>query len=126
MHEFEKNYIECRLFIIGDREVGKKSFIEKLLGIPSTSLLRNMEAEKEYNQKLCQLLIQTQQYEEDLKSISNQKFSSTAYDSNSTNDFNRTRSDEMLKFYKTRKTFDINRKFLDFNPFNLEEKKINI
>ena len=29
----------------------------------------------------------------------------------------------MLKFYKTRKTFDVNRKFLDYNPFDLEEKK---
>ena len=123
MHEYEKDYIECRLFIIGDREVGKKSFIEKLLSIPSTSLLRNMEAEKEYNQKLCELLLETQQNEDELKGITNNKFSSTVYDSNFSKDFNRTRSDEMLKFYKTRKTFDVNRKFLDYNPFDLEEKK---
>ena len=44
-----KEYIECRVFILGDEKVGKKSFVKKFLNLPCTSIIRNMEAEEEYN-----------------------------------------------------------------------------
>ena len=34
--ESEKTYIECRIFVLGERNVGKKSFINRLLNLPST------------------------------------------------------------------------------------------
>ena len=56
MKPFEKNYLECRFYIIGDREVGKKSFIDRLLNIPSTSLLRDVKAEEEFKSEINKLL----------------------------------------------------------------------
>ena len=44
-----KEYIECRIFILGDEKVGKKSFVKKILNLPCTSIIRNKEAEEEYN-----------------------------------------------------------------------------
>ena len=52
MKTYDKNYLECRFYIIGDRDVGKKSFIERLLNIPCTSLLRNINAEKYFKDKI--------------------------------------------------------------------------
>ena len=56
MKPFEKNYLECRFYLIGDREVGKKSFIDRLLSIPSTSLLRNIKAEEQFKTEINKLL----------------------------------------------------------------------
>ena len=56
MKPFEKNYLECRFFLIGDREVGKKSFIERLLSIPSTSVIRNVKAEESFKREIHKLL----------------------------------------------------------------------
>ena len=56
MKTYDKNYLECRFYIIGDRDVGKKSFIERLLNIPCTSLLRNIKAEKYFKDKITKLL----------------------------------------------------------------------
>ena len=56
MKTYDKNYLECRFYIIGDRDVGKKSFIERLLNIPCTSLLRNINAEKYFKDKITKLL----------------------------------------------------------------------
>ena len=53
--ESEKTYIECRLFILGERNVGKKSFIGKLLNVSSTSMIRNHEAENDFKKKLEEL-----------------------------------------------------------------------
>ena len=44
-----KEYIECRIFILGDEKVGKKSFVKKFLNLPCTTIIRNKEAEEEYN-----------------------------------------------------------------------------
>ena len=49
MSEPLKEYIECRIFILGDEKVGKKSFTNKILNLPCTSIVRNQEAEEEYN-----------------------------------------------------------------------------
>ena len=65
MNEYEKNYIECRLFILGDRNVGKKSFIEKLISVPSTSLIRNIEAEKEFNKVLEKIAEENEEQNEE-------------------------------------------------------------
>ena len=49
MSEHSREYIECRIFILGDEKVGKKSFVNKILNLPCTSVIRNEEAEEEYN-----------------------------------------------------------------------------
>ena len=122
MQEYEKNYIECRFFILGDRNVGKKSFIERLLNVPSTSLLRNIEAENEFNNTLYNLMKENELLEEELMNIN--KFNSTTNDNFSTiKKLNRTRSLEKFRFSKTRNNFDFKRKKLEYNPNNLEGKK---
>ena len=123
MQEYEKNYIECRFYVIGDRNVGKKSFIDRLLGVPSTSLIRNFEAEKEFNERLYELLAESQQYEDELMNINDNIFNSTVKEkSNTINNLNKTRNIEKYKFSKTRNNFDVHKKFLDYNPNNIEEK----
>ena len=126
MQEYEKNYIECRFFILGERNVGKKSFIEKLLNVPSTGLLRNLEAEKEFNDTLIELLKENEKFEEELRSvnINDNKFNSTTNDNfNSIKKLNRTKSFENYRFSKTRNNFDFKRKYLEYNPNDIEEKK---
>ena len=126
MQEYEKNYIECRFFIIGGRNVGKKSFIERLLYVPSTSLMRNYEAEKEFNKTLNELLNDNKKYEEELMNvnINPNKFNSTTNDNfNIVKKLNRTKSLEKERFSKTKNIFDFKRKYLDYNPGNLEGKQ---
>ena len=48
MSRIRKEYIECRLFILGDENVGKKSFVKKLLSLPCTGLVHDSFSEKEY------------------------------------------------------------------------------
>ena len=55
MNEYEKEYIEFRLILIGNEKVGKKSFINRLLKIPSTSTLRNMDIENAYKNQILKL-----------------------------------------------------------------------
>lgn len=52
MKNYKKEYIECRLIILGDDEVGKKSFINRLLNISSTTTIRNLELEKSYKKQI--------------------------------------------------------------------------
>ena len=52
MSKIRKEYIECRLFILGDEKVGKKSFVKRLLGLPSTSIIHDEDSEKEYKELL--------------------------------------------------------------------------
>ena len=52
MSKIKKEYIECRIFILGDEKVGKKSFVKKLLGLPCTSVIHDPESEEEYNNLL--------------------------------------------------------------------------
>ena len=53
MLKIRKEYIECRLFILGDEKVGKKSFVKRLLGLPSTSIIHDEDSEKEYKELLA-------------------------------------------------------------------------
>ena len=55
MYENQKEYIEFRLIILGDTKVGKKSFIERLLNIPSTNIIRNKELEHQYKKLIFKL-----------------------------------------------------------------------
>ena len=53
--ELEKTYIECRIILLGEKNVGKKSFIERLLNLPSTTIIRNYDAEKDFNKRMEEL-----------------------------------------------------------------------
>jgi len=125
MNEYEKNYIECRLFILGDRNVGKKSFIEKLISVPSTSLIRNIEAEKEFNKVLEGIAKENKQNEEYYyMNLQDNRFNSTVKDNyNSIKKLNKNKSLEKDRFSKTKNNFDINNKFLDYNPNNIDGKR---
>lgn len=72
--ESEKTYIECRIFILGDRNVGKKSFINRLLNLPSTSDIRDFEAEKEFNKKIEELTKKIEEEEEFIRQSEEEKF----------------------------------------------------
>ena len=52
MKNYKKEYIECRLIILGDDKVGKKSFINRLLNVSSTTTIRNLELEKSYKKQI--------------------------------------------------------------------------
>ena len=82
MTEPSKEYIECRLFILGDEKVGKKSFVKKFLNLPCTSVIRNIEAEEEYNKLYAQMKenieqekIRLQEQQALLKSINDENMS---------------------------------------------------
>ena len=72
--ESEKTYIECRMIILGEKNVGKKSFIGKLLSVSSTSMIRNYEAEKEFNKKLDELKKRVEREEELLIQSEQEKY----------------------------------------------------
>ena len=55
MKDYQKEYIELRLIILGDSKVGKKSFIDRLYNISSTSLIRNKELELNYRNQIFEL-----------------------------------------------------------------------
>ena len=44
MSKLKKEYIECRIFILGDEKVGKKSFVQKLLNLPCTGVIHDAES----------------------------------------------------------------------------------
>ena len=126
MNEYEKNYIECRLFILGDRNVGKKSFIEKLISVPSTSLIRNIEAEKEFNNVLEKISKENEQQNEEYYHINlkENRFNSTVKENyNGIKQLNKTKSLEKDRFSKTKNNFNFNNKFLDYNPNSIDGKK---
>ena len=52
MSKTSKEYIECRLYILGDERVGKKSFVQKILNLPSTGIIHDIESENEYKNLL--------------------------------------------------------------------------
>jgi len=72
--ESEKTYIECRMLILGEKNVGKKSFISRLLNVSSTSMIRNYEAEKEFNKKLDELEKRIEKEEELLIQSKQEKY----------------------------------------------------
>ena len=118
MKPYDRNYIECRFFLIGDREVGKKSFIERLLSIPSTSLIRNVKAEEEFKSKILRLLKENELSDEEYYNNLN---NFTVNSSSKENSKLLKKIDETKKFSKTG---DIKIKSRNnYNPDSLEEKK---
>ena len=73
MKELEKTYIECRAFILGEKNVGKKSFIFRILHLSSTSEIRNLENEENYNNKLLKLINKIEEEEKFFKESEEQK-----------------------------------------------------
>ena len=69
--ELEKTYIECRIILLGEKNVGKKSFIERLLNLPSTTIIRNYDAEKDFNKRMEELTKKVEE-EEALMNQSNE------------------------------------------------------
>ena len=55
MNEYEKEYIECRLILLGSEKVGKKSFIKRVLSMPSTSTIRDTENENIYKEQILRI-----------------------------------------------------------------------
>ena len=55
MKEYQKEYIECRLIVLGDSRVCKKSLIKRILNISCTSTYRNPEIENQYKQIILKL-----------------------------------------------------------------------
>ena len=55
MSEYGKEYIELRLILIGEKNVGKKSFINRLLKVPSTSTIHDTEKENLYKMQILKL-----------------------------------------------------------------------
>ena len=118
MSKIKKEYIECRLYILGDEKVGKKSFVKKLLGLPCTSIIHDKESEEEYNKLLLQYkedvetdkLLQKEQ-EEFMKSVNNRQ-NKTKEANDVTSRFNSTntlfRIDEERTLRKTNNNFTKN------------------
>ena len=132
--EFEKTYIECRMFILGEKNVGKKSFIGKLLSVSSTSMIRNYEAEKEFNRKLDELKRRVEKEEELLIQSEQEKYrtyntksSSSILDNSLTrnkkqNDRSKSKESEEKKTHKEKKE-NIGYK-VNFLPSKIAKSKI--
>ena len=125
MSKTSKEYIECRLYILGDERVGKKSFVQKILNLPSTGIIHDIESENEYKNLLDKYKsdveeekIFQQQQEALLESLNKEKNSNKAKDVTS-------------KFTSTHSLFKIDEeKTLRRNKSNLTKnektsKKIN-
>ena len=130
MKAFEKNYLECRFYIIGDREVGKKSFIERLINIPCTSLIRNIKSEENFRNTMNKLLKINELSDEEYLNYKNNFSSSSTNKENTTtlkkinfesNEDNKSKDKKDDKMAKNN-----NMKFkskFDYSPESLEEKK---
>ena len=130
MKTYDKNYLECRFYIIGDREVGKKSFIDKLLNIPSTSLIRNINAEKNFREAITKLLKENELSDEEYYiKVNNLPFNATSKQSNSsTKKIDSKIKEEENKKEKEKLSKTLNMKFNPKinNNKALEEKKNKI
>ena len=130
MKTYDKNYLECRFYIIGDREVGKKSFIDKLLNIPSTSLIRNINAEKNFREAITKLLKENELSDEEYYiKVNNLPFNATSKQNNSsTKKIDSKIKEEENKKEKEKLSKTLNMKFNPKinNNKALEEKKNKI
>ena len=69
MKEYQKEYIECRLIVLGDSRVGKKSLIKRILNISCTSTYRNPEIENQYKQIILKLRKEHEKHKKFLEEI---------------------------------------------------------
>ena len=72
--ESDKIYIECRLIVLGEKNVGKKSFINRVINLPSTSMIRNYEAENEFNKRIEELAKKIEEEEEFMRQSQEEKY----------------------------------------------------
>ena len=72
--ESEKTYIECRILILGEKNVGKKSFINRLINLSSTSIIRNYESEIEFNKNILLLSKKIEEEEEFIRETEKEKY----------------------------------------------------
>ena len=126
MKPFEKNYLECRFFLIGDREVGKKSFIERLLSIPSTSVIRNVKAEESFKREIHKLLKENELSDVDYyNSLSNYTLNSSSKEK--TNTLKNITFKNIETKHQNQKTRNVKFKArFDHTTDTLEEKKNKI
>ena len=88
--ESEKTYIECRIIILGEKNVGKKSFINRLINLSSTSIIRNYEAEIEFNKNMLILQKKIEEEEEFIRQSEEEKYTGIRIKSESATLVNRS------------------------------------
>jgi len=134
MKELEKTYIECRAFILGEKNVGKKSFISRILNLSSTSEIRNLEDEENYNNKLLKLINKIEEEEKFFKESEEEnkkkskKSGNESYSSGNTSTLKNTKKDEtktMPKMDETNKYFvsNLNNEYKNFQ-YKIENSRI--
>ena len=69
MTEYQKEYIEFRLILLGYNKVGKKSFIDRLFNISSTTIIRNKELELHYKNQILNLRKKYEKHKKFLEEI---------------------------------------------------------
>ena len=97
MKELEKTYIECRILLLGDKGVGKKSFACRLLNLPSTLEIRNFEAEEEFNKKIITLTRKIEEEEEFIRQSEEAKKKKFSKNKNDSLSFGNTNSLKRIK-----------------------------
>ena len=95
--ESEKAYIECRVFILGERHVGKKSFINRILTLPSTSVIRNFELEKEFAKKIEDLQKKIDEEEEFMRESQQNKYNRNIKNKTKTETLTQNNSNTLTK-----------------------------
>ena len=110
MIDEEKEYIEFRLYLIGDYEVGKQSFINRLSKIPCTKTIdfendeEEIESDNNNIQSLQKKLLNESKFDNESNSIISQKGN----------------EDELINnhpFYNPSKLYNINHYKIVFRPF---------
>ena len=69
MTEYQKEYIEFRLILLGFNKVGKKSFLDRLFNISSTTIIRNKELELQYKKQILNLRKKYEKHKKFLEEI---------------------------------------------------------
>ena len=112
MGDYEQEYIEYRLFLIGEPEVGKKSFIERVLKMPCTKTLYPEEPKKKTKTNPTEQNIPKSQSLPDIKATKESKNEKESKASPS-------KLYNLLKYKITIKTFEIYPAYelsFDFEP----------
>ena len=92
MKESDKSYIECRILLLGEKNVGKKSFINRLLNLPSTTEIRNEEGEENFYKNIMLLAKKIEQEEEFMRENEERKKRTNLRNKNDSSSANNTNS----------------------------------
>ena len=115
MTEHVKELLECKIFVIGDKKVGKKSFIKRILKLPSSQIIHNPVAEKEYQKQL------TQQKEQIIKDQEQEQILTNINKSKSLNELNTTKT----KKFSARKNRRLSSSKSEYNVLTTNNEKTN-